>query len=283
MVLEGLRKLPKLLGALKVLSCRPPKITLPKTNIAPKNDGFQQEPPFPGCFFSGVMLVSGRVTNILPSIFRFHVEFSRKYLKKNAWKWVYTWAPCIEHLEPKSGRKGDLSSDPFGWVTYQEWCTHSKIHTANVTLDKNEKLGERVCFFNKSVVSTTVCFPQDIHISACMWLFGICTQMIPRREYEPWPVSYTMLFQFLLATESTVVTLLTSSHPGCPQSTPGSAVHPQVESVTVTGVNVDGRYAMEPDDLVGSTFWIVRITIFFTQNIGRFMRIHTWTKLCIYI
>lgn len=58
-----------------------------------------------------------------------------------------------------------------------------------------------------------------------------------------------MLFQFwlLLATESTVVTLLTSSHPGSPQSTPGSAVHPQVESVTVTGVNVDGRYAMEPD------------------------------------
>ena len=36
------------------------RATLPETNIAPENGGFQQESPFPGVY-SGAMLVSGRV------------------------------------------------------------------------------------------------------------------------------------------------------------------------------------------------------------------------------
>ena len=39
--------------------------TLPKTNIVPKNGGFQEESPFPGGLFSGAMLVSWRVNNML--------------------------------------------------------------------------------------------------------------------------------------------------------------------------------------------------------------------------
>ena len=62
------------------------------------------------------------------------MEFSRK-LKKCMKISLHMGPHALNNLEPKSGRKGDLP----------------KIHTANVTLDKNEKLGERVCFFNKSV------------------------------------------------------------------------------------------------------------------------------------
>ncbi len=29
-------------------------VTLPKTNMAPKNGGFQQESPFPGVYFQGL-------------------------------------------------------------------------------------------------------------------------------------------------------------------------------------------------------------------------------------
>ena len=36
--------------------------TLPETNIAPKNGGFQYESPFPGVYFQGGVLVSGRVS-----------------------------------------------------------------------------------------------------------------------------------------------------------------------------------------------------------------------------
>lgn len=42
--------------------------------------------------------------------------------------------------------------------TCQEWCTHSRIHTANATLDKNEKLGEGICFFSTSAVAIDVFF-----------------------------------------------------------------------------------------------------------------------------
>ena len=36
---------------MKHLSEIKPSITLPETNIAPKNDGFQQESPFPEVYF----------------------------------------------------------------------------------------------------------------------------------------------------------------------------------------------------------------------------------------
>ena len=37
--------------------------TLPKTNIAPKNGGFQWESTFPGIYFQVLCLVLGRVSN----------------------------------------------------------------------------------------------------------------------------------------------------------------------------------------------------------------------------
>ena len=52
--------------------------TLPKTNIAPKNNGFQEESPFPGVYFQGAMLISGRVYH-LPMIF--HQESSQRVLR----------------------------------------------------------------------------------------------------------------------------------------------------------------------------------------------------------
>ena len=39
---------------MKILFLKERDVTPPKTNIAPKNGGFQQESPFPGVYFQGL-------------------------------------------------------------------------------------------------------------------------------------------------------------------------------------------------------------------------------------
>ena len=79
----------------------PTRYTLPKTNIAPENGGFQKEVPFPGVYVQVAMLVLGRVD----------IVYQRLYLHPPS---------TSAHHQPTKTRPS--GSAPRGRTSEKNWC-----------------------------------------------------------------------------------------------------------------------------------------------------------------